>query len=67
MFSPFHTKHDAEAHRVTSGATVGRMFFRTAWIQFRRMPEVIADSVNAPSLLWEEDEDMSDESNDQTS
>lgn len=66
MFShPFQTKHDVEAHRVTSGATVGRMFFRMAWIQFLRIPEVMADSVNAPSLLWEEDKDTSEESIDQ--
>lgn len=62
MFShPFQTKHDVEAHRVTSGATVGRMFFRMAWIQFLRIPEVMADSVNAPSLLWEEDKDVNEE------
>lgn len=57
FFHTFQTKHDVKAHRVTSGATVGRMFFRMAWIQFLRIPEVMADSVNAPSLLWEEDKD----------
>lgn len=67
FFHTFKTKHDVEveAHRVTSGATVGRMFFRMAWIQFLRIPEVMADSVNAPSLLWEEDKDTNDESIDQ--
>lgn len=49
------TTFNVETHRVTSGAMVGRMFFKMAWIQLRRIPEVIADIVNAPSLLWEED------------
>lgn len=38
-------------YRVTSGGIVGRTFFMMAWIQLRRIPEVIADRVHAPSLL----------------
>ena len=40
------------SYRVTSGAATGRIFFRMAWIQFLLMPDVMADSVHAPSLLW---------------
>lgn len=41
-------------YRVTSGAIVGRTFFNMAWIQLRRIPEVMADRVHAPSLHWKQ-------------
>lgn len=41
-------------YRVTSGGIVGRTFFMMAWIQLRRIPEVMADRVHAPSLHWKQ-------------
>lgn len=37
---------------VTSGAVVGRTCFMIVWIQFRRIPDVIAERVNSPSLVY---------------
>lgn len=44
------------AHLVTSGAEVGWTCFTMVWIQFRRMPDVMADRVKAPSLVCTKDE-----------
>lgn len=40
------------SYLVTSGADVGSTCFIMVWIQFRRMPDVMADRVNSPSLVY---------------
>lgn len=41
-----------ESYLVTSGADAGSTCFIIVWIQFRRMPDVMADRVNSPSLVY---------------
>lgn len=44
------------SYLVTSGAEVGWTCFMMVWIQFRRIPDVMAESVNSPSLVYTKDE-----------
>lgn len=44
---------------VTSGAEVGWTCFMMVWIQFRRIPDVIAERVNSPSFVYTKDKAMS--------
>lgn len=43
------------SYLVTSGAEVGWTCFMMVWIQFRRIPDVIAERVNSPSFVYTED------------
>lgn len=43
------------SHLVTSGAEVGCTCFMMVWIQFRRIPDVIAERVNSPSFVYTKD------------
>ena len=47
------------SYLVTSGAEVGWTCFMMVWIQFRRIPDVIAESVNSPSFVYTKDELLS--------
>lgn len=40
------------SYLVTSGADAGSTCFIMVWIQFRRMPDVMAERVNSPSLVY---------------
>lgn len=42
---------DSPVYLVTSGAVVGRTCFMMVCIQLRRMPDVMAERVNSPSLV----------------
>lgn len=44
---------------VTSGAEVGWTCFMMVWIQFRRIPDVIAERVNSPSFVYTKDKAVS--------
>lgn len=44
---------------VTSGAEVGWTCFMIVCIQFRRIPDVIAERVNSPSFVYTKDKVLS--------
>lgn len=43
------------SYLVTSGAEVGWTCFMMVWIQFRRIPDVMAERVNSPSFVYTKD------------
>lgn len=48
-----------ELYLVTSGAEVGWTCFMMVWIQFRRIPDVMAERVNSPSFVYKRDKALS--------
>lgn len=44
---------------VTSGAELGWTCFMMVWIQFRRIPDVMAERVNSPSFVYTKNKALS--------